>query len=249
MAETASRKSSFAVIALYAAVLATGLVPIVLWFLGQGLVESLGGMTFELRQCNNFKVTDVSATVRVVLPLDGNPIGAKRIVLQRSYTGSEATELTDDAKLLDALKSGNPFGNQFGDPNTPPPPELSNAPFHVFLDGLTDDQSKHKWAQIRVIATDSIRYRFTRQLDNMVLNGVGFSAGDRKLVCTATPTMPAPTSIAGPTTKQPGEVAVFYADIGRKGATTKKETAFNLVYEAPLSDTPVIVDPKVRNNG
>lgn len=242
-----SKPSSVAMIALTVVIGAIAILPILLRILGGGL-QTFGAETKPLAACKQFKQNEVSATVRIVLPLDGNPIGAVRTVLQRIHA-DESVEFSDDGKLLDALKSGTSL-SEYGDPNTSPGVELSYPPFQVYLDGLKGDMTKGRWAQIRVIATDASKYRFTRVLDGTTLNGVGFSSGNKRFICWGSAQqMPEPITIHGLGTGQTGEVAVFYGEIGTKNGGAKKVNGFNFVYEAPLSDTPVIVDPKIRNNG
>ncbi len=242
----ANRPPIVPVIVLASFTVAMAGVPVLLWLLAGNLLAPLGGSTLPLNQCQKFDPSRVSATVRIVLPLDGNAIGATRNVLQRDYKG-DSDEIAADALLLDDLKNGKTLSN-YGTPNLPPS-GATTAPFHVFLDGLSPSQSKHEWAQIRVIATDTSRYTFTTVLDGVALNGVGFSSGKTRFICTPSGIMPAPLTIAGPTTNQLGEVAVFYGAIGNTANGNKKENGFNIVYEAPYSDTPVIVDPKIKNNG
>ncbi len=190
--------------------------------------------------------TTITRIIRVFIPPKLNALHVVRDVeyadpVQRSSPNSdpEMDELSADPPMGDALDSGDQADS------------YHINPFHIDLLRLPGKSSPDNYIMVRLIIQDNDHYSFYEETDKVIsgkttefgIHGVGYSGPTRLVkMCYGHVIKP----VLGGSQK---EIAVFYIKMNPPSSKViEGGFAFGLI-SAPYAQTPLIIDPKVKEPG
>ena len=172
-------------------------------------------------------------------PDTSNTVGTINIVLPPTFNGNAFSRSVNQGP---AIPRNDPTTGQSWNPNAPG----DDQPFDVVLD-LSTPGDPDEYLMVRVLLKPG-QWRF---LQDGGLSGVGLNDAESSALCDSEPTIE--TGATG--ANQAKYVASFYVDLEKLGAMgPDTEIPFTIALTAgnmgpdPVK-TPILIDPKVRNDG